>query len=419
MEEQFIGISVAELEYCLSNLGQLVFEVTDACNLRCKYCVYADLYKGYDKRENQYLSFQKAKNIIDYLYALWEKDLSTDVMLPVTIGFYGGEPLLNIPFVKQVIDYIESLKPIGKKIDYSMTTNAVLLDRYMDFLVEKEFRLLISLDGDEAGQSYRVDSLGRNSFGRVFSNIQLLRSKHLSYFEHFVQFNSVLHNRNGVESIYRFIKNTFGKEPSFSQLSNYRVREDQVEQFNETYQSIAGSINQSTDCDALSADLFIKNPETNRLLDYIYNYSGFVFSNYNELFALEGCAKKHPTGTCVPFLKKMFVTVNGKILQCERIDHKFALGEVSDSGVEMDFEKIARRYNQSVFKYIHQCNVCALSQTCTQCVYQKDNIDESRSECDGFCSISQFEERVKRNLEYLDKHPKLYNRILKEVVIRG
>lgn len=42
-----------------------------------------------------------------------------------------------------------------------MTTNAILLDRYMDFLAENEFRLLISLDGDEKGQSYRVDTKGK------------------------------------------------------------------------------------------------------------------------------------------------------------------------------------------------------------------------------------------------------------------
>lgn len=73
-----------------------------------------------------------------------------------------------------------------------MTTNAILLDRYMDFLAENEFRLLISLDGDEKGQSYRVDTKGKNSFDKVLANIQLLRSKYPSYFEHYVMFNSVL-----------------------------------------------------------------------------------------------------------------------------------------------------------------------------------------------------------------------------------
>ena len=37
----------------IANLPQLVFEVTDACNLKCKYCAYGELYNDYDKRENK------------------------------------------------------------------------------------------------------------------------------------------------------------------------------------------------------------------------------------------------------------------------------------------------------------------------------------------------------------------------------
>ena len=44
--DKFRKISPMEIEYNLMNLKQLIFEVTDACNLRCKYCGYADLYEG-------------------------------------------------------------------------------------------------------------------------------------------------------------------------------------------------------------------------------------------------------------------------------------------------------------------------------------------------------------------------------------
>ena len=45
-------IDKKDVENNLSELRNIVFEVTDACNLRCKYCGYSDLYEGYDKREN-------------------------------------------------------------------------------------------------------------------------------------------------------------------------------------------------------------------------------------------------------------------------------------------------------------------------------------------------------------------------------
>jgi uncharacterized protein len=62
--KQFIAIDKKMILYHLIHLKQLVFEVTDACNLRWKYCAYSDLYEGYDLRENKYLSFKKAKIII-------------------------------------------------------------------------------------------------------------------------------------------------------------------------------------------------------------------------------------------------------------------------------------------------------------------------------------------------------------------
>lgn len=135
--DKFIKVTQKEIVRNLINLKQLVFEVTDACNLRCKYCGYSDLYLGYDERENLMFPFERAKLIIDYLYDFWQRGETKGVMHPVMISFYGGEPLLNIAFIRKVISYIESLPPIGKIFKYGMTTNAMLLDRCMDFLVEK------------------------------------------------------------------------------------------------------------------------------------------------------------------------------------------------------------------------------------------------------------------------------------------
>ena len=417
--KEYRKISHLDIEYSLANLKQLVFEVTDACNLRCKYCAYADLYEGYDQRENLKLPFQKAKLIIDYLYEYWEKRYCIEVNDPITIGFYGGEPLLNVPFIQQVINYIESLNPIGKKFHYNMTTNAILLDRYMDFLAENEFRLLISLDGDEKGQSYRVDTKGKNSFDKVLANIQLLRSKYPSYFEHYVMFNSVLHNRNEVESTYRFIKDKFGKEPMISPLNNSGVRKDKLQEFYQAYQNVATSIQKANNCEALKNELFIKSPETGALVNYIYHHTGNVFNDYNDLLLGREGSSFPPSGTCIPFSKKMFITVKGRILQCEKIDHEFALGQITNKKVELNLEQAARQHNKYTFRYMNQCKTCAAKQLCTQCVYQIDDIHDKTSKCYSYYSATQHEKQKEYYMEHLDKHPELYNRILKEVVVRG
>jgi uncharacterized protein len=35
-------------------LSNLVFEVTDLCNLKCKYCGYGEFYENHDPRKKMY-----------------------------------------------------------------------------------------------------------------------------------------------------------------------------------------------------------------------------------------------------------------------------------------------------------------------------------------------------------------------------
>lgn len=172
----------------LANLRQLLIEVTDGCNLACKYCGYGDLYSNYDKRENKKQSFNNVKALIDYLYRYWNSPSNISYENKISIGFYGGEPLLNFELIKEIIDYVETLQLSSLKFVYNMTTNAVLLNKYMDFLVEHDFHLLLSLDGDKRNDSYRVTKNGSSSFDMVVSNILRLKEKYPDFFESNVSF---------------------------------------------------------------------------------------------------------------------------------------------------------------------------------------------------------------------------------------
>ena len=77
-------------------LRQLLIEVTDKCNLKCKYCGYGEFYSNYDRRETRNQTFDNVKVLIDYLANLWRSDYNISHNNTVTIGFYGGEPLLNM-----------------------------------------------------------------------------------------------------------------------------------------------------------------------------------------------------------------------------------------------------------------------------------------------------------------------------------
>jgi uncharacterized protein len=365
------------------------------------------------------LSFEKAKLIIDYLFDLWKEHHCRGVHNPVSIGFYGGEPLLNMPLIKQVVDYIEKKGDIGKKFFFSMTTNAMLLDKYMDYLAEKEFRLLISMDGDEAAHSYRTDHSGNNSFDRVFRNVKLLKEKHPEYFDKTVMFNSVLHNRNNVTTTHHFIMEHFNKAPSISPLNNSGIRPDKIEEFRTMYQNKTESINKSGNCEAIETEIFLTAPRVSILAHYIHFRTGNVFNNYNELLIDHTVFEKFATGTCSPFFKKMFVTVNGKILQCERIDHDFVLGYVHNDHVELDCDYVAEKHNHYVSKCTIQCDRCANKFRCSQCAYYIDDIREEKIHCQSLCTQKNINERDEEIMDFLREHPYYYEKILKGVVIRS
>ena len=416
---EFITLETNDIMLNLINLKQLVFEVTDVCNLRCKYCGYGDLYGGYDPRSTSNLSFEKVQNIIKYLAYIWENNIDPSIRQPFVLSFYGGEPLINMNLIKNLIEYMESIQIIGKKIHYSMTTNGILLYKYMDFLATKKIRLLISLDGNEQNHSYRIDHHGNNSHRQVVDNVKKLQLKYPEYFKKYVRFNTVLHNMNSVESAHKYVMDTFGKKTTISSLNNSGIRQEKVKEFYNMFQNVDASIEKSSNREKLETELFLEAPRISQLTNFIYTFSGNMFDNYRSLFYDENKIETVPTGTCTPFFKKMFITVNGKILPCEKVNHEFAIGQVSDDRVEIDFDQIAEMFNNYVFKFVKQCKTCVNIRKCSQCVFQIDEVIIPAPKCRSYIGSHAFQNYISKNLDYLGKHPALYKQIMKEVRIEN
>ena len=123
-----MGITSEDVKRSLSNRPQLTFEITDACNLRCEYCGYGKSYSDYDERKSTRLSPQRAKVLLDYLRSLWGSELNISHNQNVYISFYGGEPLVNVPFIKEIVSYLEEPDFPSRSFTFNMTTNGILLD---------------------------------------------------------------------------------------------------------------------------------------------------------------------------------------------------------------------------------------------------------------------------------------------------
>lgn len=80
------------------------------------------------------------------------------------ITFFGGEPLLNLPVLKQVVEYCRRIQGVGQRqFIFELCTNATLMDRdVVDFLVREKFLLFISIDGWREMHNYSRPSLDRD-----------------------------------------------------------------------------------------------------------------------------------------------------------------------------------------------------------------------------------------------------------------
>ena len=403
----------------LANLNQLLIEVTDGCNLQCKYCGYGDLYNNYDKRNTKQQQFLNVKLLIDHLASLWRSKYNTSYQKEIAVGFYGGEPLLNVPLIKETITYLESLSDIPVHFSYNMTTNSILLDRYMDFLAEKKFKLLLSLDGDELGSSYRVDKQGKGSFKRVFANIKLLQDTYPEYFDKYVNFNAVLHDRNSVESTFMFIKSNFSKVPRIAELNTNGLSEKGEKELMQMFRDKFNSFNQASVEFKTQEDIQMEHSQIMAYHSFVRNFSGNYYNNYFDLFDANEC-RLIPTGTCRPFERKIFLTVNGKILPCEKIGQEHVLGKIDNNVLMLDYEQVEAYYKNAYEKVVRNCKTCLSKRSCGQCIFLLKERNERENKEGKFICPSYMGEKVAdayfaQFLTYAEEHPDLYEEIMKNI----
>lgn len=145
-------------------LGGAVMQISHECNLRCKYC-YADhgKYGGLPA----FMSREVAKRSIDFII-----DNCGESSAP-QVSFFGGEPLLNFPLMRHIVEYARS-KENGKKLNFHVTTNGVLLNEEVcGFLSDNEFSMIVSFDGPETiHDGVRIFPSGRGSHRLVLQNIE-------------------------------------------------------------------------------------------------------------------------------------------------------------------------------------------------------------------------------------------------------
>jgi len=162
----------------------LRISLVEKCNLRCTYCMPSEGVQLSPREELMSASevFEIAKVFVSY---------GVD-----KIRLTGGEPLLRKDFA-EIVEYLSSLP-----VSLAITTNGVLLDRYIDVLKKAGFnKLNISLDTLNPDR-FKGLTL-RDQFHRVMKNIDLAIKEGFN-----VKLNVVLIKGQNEDEIIDFIELT-------------------------------------------------------------------------------------------------------------------------------------------------------------------------------------------------------------------
>ncbi|MBI3695154.1 MAG: quinohemoprotein amine dehydrogenase maturation protein [Acidobacteria bacterium] len=159
-------------------LSTVVLNVTNQCNLSCKYCYeFGEDRVANPEGKAKFMPEETAREAVDYLLA------HSPGRRAVHLTFFGGETLMNFPVVRSTIAYArEKAHAAGKYVDFSLTTNATLLTpEVIEYLAENQVGVTISIDGPrELNDQLRVFRNGRGSYDVIAPRIKELLARHRS-----------------------------------------------------------------------------------------------------------------------------------------------------------------------------------------------------------------------------------------------
>lgn len=155
-------------------LSTVVLNVNTGCNLSCTYCYKEDLTTP---AKGERMEFETAARSVDLLF---QEAASRE---SVNVVFFGGEPLTNLPLIREVVAYAEEKgKAAGKRVDFSLTTNAVLLtEETVDWLDEHRFGITVSMDGPKPLHDRNRKTVGgKGSYDVVAAKARMLLARYRS-----------------------------------------------------------------------------------------------------------------------------------------------------------------------------------------------------------------------------------------------
>lgn len=315
------------------------------------------------------MGLELAKKSIDFLV-----DHAQDSRT-ISVGFYGGEPLLEFETVKKCIEYAEE-KAEGRKLIFNITTNGTLInEEIVDFFEAHDVTLMISLDGPKEihDKNRRFAVGGCGTFEKIVDNLERLRNKFPEYYKK-INFNMVIDPKNGFTCSNEFTMNyqlvkdsifTSSTISTFYSKKEIDVSDEFVrERGYEVFKGIMAELNR------------VDKKSVSKLVAPYFARIKQVMHDERE-YSPHLPEKAHHSGPCIPGVSRLFVNIEGNFFPCERVSELSEIMKIGHIDCGFDIGKIRRLLN--IGKVTEKnCQNCWAFRFCELCAASADALDDIR-----------------------------------------
>ncbi|MDF9842712.1 MULTISPECIES: radical SAM protein [unclassified Paenibacillus] len=353
--------------YLNNNSGsQLILLTTEACNIRCTYCVYSGNYENQRSHNRENMSVDTAKKAVDkYLSNFKQRKFKNPFDNPL-IAFYGGEAFLNYELMKEIVVFSE--EKYSGKIQFSTTTNAILLnDEKIHFLAKHSFILSVSLNGDrDEHDRMRVFKDGAGTFDLVMKNLLRIRELYPDYYKEYCQLLITIDTGTNLMRMREFLKENEKVLPKIARVSQVgasftdwydRYSTEEKEIFMHSFDELKSVyVSQVRSPEGIEAETFLKILFSVPMFSILNRSRNIPFQNRRPDFLPY-------TGACVPG-EKIAVDTNGNLHVCERVNQSRPIGDVESWLSIPSISKMLEDYQAKITKNCPNCPVQSLCDIC-------------------------------------------------------
>lgn len=350
---------VAEIA-SLPNIDTFIIELTQSCNMRCRYCCYGGTYQDNRTHSGNSMSEETYLQSLDFIESNRVKERKLHVV------FYGGEPLTRFEQLKKFVSLAKLRFP--KDTDYTISTNGLLLkEDVIPWCIEQDVFLNVSLDGmPSVHDKARRDVVGSPTFDKVHNNLRQVKLFDAQYWFNHVNLLVTLDDVHELLPIAEYWGHDvlLRTKPPFmiSRVSPCSLSDYEIDQ-EETLETLRSLMNY-----------------------YAVNRQNVFAKAYFEMLCSPILDRPVYTMNepmsplmCLPFNPRCFLDCDGNVGICEKTSDKLRIGTVKDG---WDMDTIRGAINKMVAERKIRCSDCECIRLCQTC-FTNYFFDEDRwnSDC--------------------------------------